>query len=275
MCFDESIGTDMATRRDARPRLYRLLGWLLAVCCVSAGLAHTGTALGQATTESSADQEYERAIRSAVEAFEQQRYALARSSFERAHALEPSARTFRGLGIAATAQHRYDEALRELEAALTDARSPLTPEQHQEVTELVSWIRNGLGVVQLKLDPDAARARVDGYEVATTAHLDPGEHKLEVRADGYKLFSDTFTLAEAERLTLRVALVPVAPEPAPRLQLSAAEQPVESPRIYERWWFWTAIGVAVAGGVVATLVLTSDPGERPYEQSDFGVIRIR
>ena len=31
-----------------------------------------------------------------------------------------------------------------------------------------------------------------------------------------------------------------------------------------RWWFWTVVGAAVAGGVVATVLLTRDAaGEAP------------
>jgi hypothetical protein len=39
--------------------------------------------------------------------------------------------------------------------------------------------------------------------------------------------------------------------------------PAESSPFYTRWWFWTAVGVVVAGGVVAALVLsggTTKPG---------------
>jgi tetratricopeptide (TPR) repeat protein len=64
--------------------------------------------------------------------------------------------------------------------------------------------------------------------------------------------------------------VPAAPAPTP----SAADAPAatlvaqpapssepESRPVYKRWWFWTAIGAAVAGGVVAAVVLTrpTDP----------------
>ena len=44
-------------------------------------------------------------------------------------------------------------------------------------------------------------------------------------------------------------------QPAPAVE-------AESP-FYKKWWFWTLVGAAVAGGVVAGVVLTSGGVERP------------
>jgi hypothetical protein len=56
-----------------------------------------------------------------------------------------------------------------------------------------------------------------------------------------------------------------APPPQGTLisQPGQAPPPSESSPFYTRWWFWTAVGVVVAGGVVAALVLsggTTKPG---------------
>jgi hypothetical protein len=43
-----------------------------------------------------------------------------------------------------------------------------------------------------------------------------------------------------------------------------------------RWWFWTAVGVVVAGGVTAAVLVTAKPAERPYEMGgEGGVIKAR
>jgi tetratricopeptide (TPR) repeat protein len=233
------------------------------------------------------DAAYDREINAALQAFEQERFAEARNHFEQAHARQPSARTLRGLGIASVALRRYDLALRELEAALEDSRRPLTAAQQTEVSELVAWIRTSLPRLRLQLAPAHARALVDDVEVtAPEVLLDPGVHRLQVSAPGHQPHADAFELADTEQATLRVTLLPLStsaaertgaapaqPTGATRLTHAAAPQR-DSPALYERWWFWTAVGVVVAGGVAATVALTAraDP---EYEPSDFGVITIR
>jgi hypothetical protein len=51
---------------------------------------------------------------------------------------------------------------------------------------------------------------------------------------------------------------PVAPEAVPTVDLSraASTEPSESTPVYKRWWLWTSVGVAVAGGVVTAILLS-------------------
>jgi len=52
---------------------------------------------------------------------------------------------------------------------------------------------------------------------------------------------------------------PAAPAPTatpPAAMLTSAPAAEESHPLYTRWWFWTAIGVVVAGGVVAAVALS-------------------
>lgn len=46
--------------------------------------------------------------------------------------------------------------------------------------------------------------------------------------------------------------------------------PPESPPLYRRWWFWTLVGVAVAGGVTAGIVAGSGTVEGPFAVDDLG-----
>jgi hypothetical protein len=64
------------------------------------------------------------------------------------------------------------------------------------------------------------------------------------------------------------------PVPAP---LTAPLTPIEKPKpIYKKWWFWTIIGVAVAGGVTTAAVLATRPGPLPPDpplDADVTVLR--
>jgi tetratricopeptide (TPR) repeat protein len=48
-------------------------------------------------------------------------------------------------------------------------------------------------------------------------------------------------------------------EMAPIVENAAAPSPTDSHPIYTRWWFWTAVGVAVVGGIVVAAAAKRDP----------------
>jgi tetratricopeptide (TPR) repeat protein len=226
---------------------------------------------------------YDQIIDRALSAFEAQRYLEARELFEQAHALQPSARTLRGQGVTAVALHDYDRGLPELEAALDDSRRPLTPAQRQEVEQLVAWIRTTLPTVRLTLAPEHAAATLDEQVVGPGEHrLDPGSHALAVSAEGYETHNRRFVLEPAERAALHIDLTPA--RAAASLQPSASTvasgnpssppEPArsESAALYERTWFWVAVGSVVAGAAVTTWLL-AQPG--PQGEHGDALIKIR
>lgn len=95
--------------------------------------------------------------------------------------------------------------------------------------------------------PSGAAIRVDGQSHGTGSadlHVAPGEHVVEVSFAGYTPRTERVTV---RRLSTENLTVSLDARPSP---------------IYTRWWFWTAIGVAVAGGVTLAIALnpsTPDP----------------
>jgi tetratricopeptide (TPR) repeat protein len=61
--------------------------------------------------------------------------------FRQAHALRPSARTLRGMGVASFEARHYADAIRYLTAAATETARPLTPEQLLAVEQLIPRAR--------------------------------------------------------------------------------------------------------------------------------------
>lgn len=125
--------------------------------------------------------EYVTAIDRAVIEFRAGNWAEAASHFERAHALHPSARTQRGLGLAYFENHQYVKALEHLRAAMIDTRMPLTEEQRRELFETLEDAERSVARFKIALTPRTAELRVDGSVVRTDEGLlalDPGEHEL-------------------------------------------------------------------------------------------------
>jgi hypothetical protein len=237
--------------------------------------------------------DYDTVLDDAVEAFDRQDYGRARVLFERALALRPNARVLRGLGIAALHLKRFTSARRELKAALTDTRQPLTADQREGVTKLLSWMQSQLGTVHLQLRPTYARLTIGEEQlVATELVLEPGAHQLRVSSDGFEPQERTLQVAAGEEQTLTITLaarptesratparaVPATPHrPAPVAALPRALAPTtpaarddDSSSVLESWWFWAAATAVVAGGVATTVVLTSKQPERSYQKDGLG-----
>jgi hypothetical protein len=248
-----------------------------------------------ATTSTSTD--YDKLLDRAVEAFEAKDYPKARELFEQAYVIRPNARVLRGLGISALHLERFGVAKRELTEALREPEQPLTANQREGVTELLSWMRVNLGTLQLLLDPLDAQVMLDHKPVEETQLvLKPGAHHVRVSFNGYITEEHTVQVAAGQDYTLRITLAPktsgsaptpvvsaaAAAEAAPsaavagssRSPLQPAGQPVrddESSSVLEQWWFWTAIGVVVAGGVATGVALSaSAPPTTSYEKGGLG-----
>lgn len=287
MCGREmSYGRGNGTRRSSEPQ--RRASWKhlasrwLGVCALAyAVLACSSRASAQSSGTATPSGGYDTLIQQASDAYGAKHFEQARDLFEQAHVLQPSARTFRGLGIAAFALNQYSQARPELEAALVDARKPLPREQRREVTDILNWMTQSLGTLRLELAPPHAFARIDDRAASNgTSLLELGEHQLVVQATGFNAREQLFVLDRDRPLTLRVELqpetqAPVATGPAPNLApaavLRSPEPPrdalaSESPSVFGRWWFWTIAGVVVASTVVTVWAVTHQPEPRALPQ---------
>lgn len=79
-------------------------------------------------------------------------------------------------------------------------------------------------------------------------HAAPGSHELVATANGYYEERVAMTLALGDRRDLELELR-------------------KTPGIASKWWFWTAIGAVVVGGVTTAFVLTK---EKPHSNGTFG-----
>lgn len=244
----------------------RLVGILLLVWLASPALR---VAHAQAGGASSSERTYQAAIDEAVRALRGHDLAGAEASFQRAHALQPSARTLRGLAAVALEAERYAEADRLLRAALADSRKPLTPEQRKEAEQTLTRLKVEVARVFVLTSPDDAVLTIDGAPVVREPDgalvLTPGTHALGVSAPGHLPHEERIALAGGSVLTLRPMLRAVVSEPPVAASVAPIVTPNEdapvppptgetSPR---RRWAWPTIGVAsaIAGGGVALLAL--------------------
>jgi hypothetical protein len=64
-----------------------------------------------------------------------------------------------------------------------------------------------------------------------------------------------------ERLKARQVVLVAGQKRKVTVELVVLPPPVEAERpVYKKWWFWTGIGVVVAGGVVAAILISQSGG---------------
>lgn len=202
---------------------------------------------------------YAAIIDAAIVEFGQGHWEEAYALFRRAHELNPSARTWRGLGISAFELRRYVEAIADLEASLVDPRKPLTPEQREQVKGIIRRARDFVSVYRVRIKPDSAEVVVDGKPAALKdgqLHLDPGPHTIVVRASGYEEHRTELRAGAGneEELSLELSLVGDDEQTMDKrsgADSSAASGSAPTTRRRRRWT-WTLAAASVAAAAVAT-----------------------
>ncbi len=156
--------------------------------------------------------EYRAAVQDAVEAYTQQRYQEAFALFRKAHALQPSARTLRGLGLASFEIGRYADSMRYLTEALEDARAALTPAMRAEAERVLQTASAFVVRLHLELTPSDAELSVDGQVLEGAARdpvlLDPGVHQLVAKAKGFQVAVRSVQWPPGTQAQLELRLVP-------------------------------------------------------------------
>lgn len=277
-----------------RKRRSGVLGVALAAwLCVAASGVQGQAAEKSGDSEQSPD--YDDVLDRAMDAFDARDYARARGLFEQAWALRPNARVLRGLGISALYLERFTQSKRELTQALEATAQPLTATQRQGVKELLTWMGESLGTLRLELSPPDALVTLDDRPVTERELIvKPGTHRFHVSAEGFTPDDHTVEIAAGQEKHVELSLsrepeaLSALPDPldeiGPSAFVAAEPEPVEgndhvdlgpaerdSGSVFERWWFWTAVGVVVAGGAATAIVLTSRDSEaKSYEKGGIG-----
>jgi hypothetical protein len=105
-------------------------------------------------------------------------------------------------------------------------------------------------------DADAVSKRIDDLQAALDHRAKPA---VAVPVPVPNPAPDaTISAATTVGSTIPTSAAPApTPEPLGIAQSGPTPEPAASPPVYKRWWFWTSVGVVVAGGVVTAIVLSS------------------
>lgn len=243
-----------------RARTFLGVGLMLGLACSQVQTAAAQAAAAQA----GAEQNYDELIRQAVTEFSLGHWTEAKVFFARAHARNPNARTLRGLGLSCYEARSYVEAIGYMEAALASQVQPLTPAMREDLTRLLGQSKQFVSRAVIEVEPPTAELTLDQKPLARASDgsvlVDPGEHELTVKAEGYEAAHRSLTAEGGNPVSLRVELHALpgevaarpeltTPDASTRAQLRASPAPVHEPSVLP--WVVAGIGgaVAIAGGV--------------------------
>ncbi len=121
---------------------------------------------------------------------------------------------------------------------------------------------------------DGANVYINGDLAGRTplkARLRPGKYKVRLSRDGYKDAEQPFVVQKGKKATLNVEMQKVSAVAKPDPVFPPPDkEPDDVTPIYKEWWFWTTIGVVVAGGVTAAVLLSREDEPAPTGVMNFG-----
>lgn len=257
------------------------LGLVLCPAAPPRAAAQTTTAPGSpaapvppAPSAHGAGHSYRELIKKAVQEYELNNWAEAKLFFSDAHALNPNARTMRGLGLVAYALRDYVEAASWFQQALDSQAEALPEKLRAEVSEYLRLSQHFLAHLRLVIDPASAEVRLDDKTLdhATITAvgglaINPGPHELLISQAGYETIRRRLDLDAGSNIELSFrlnSLTPPAPPPPPPQPVAASLPPPETKPAPEPaapfiggWVLAGASGaVAIAGGVLVAVALS-------------------
>ena len=148
---------------------------------------------------------------------------------------------------------------------ITEIKLPSIEDPESTITTAVLEVFGPLPVpkpklakIEIKTTPQGAEVymqnRYLGKSPITTAYK-AGKYTVRVKKPGYKSITKQIELKKGQNLTLNLKLTKIILPVA--VPTKARPRATKGKQFYQTWWFWTAVGVVVAGGTTTAIVLAT------------------
>lgn len=259
-----------------------------AALAFALALASLSPAAASAQTPGAAEAA-QAAFQRGVTALGARRYDAAVEALSESYRTYPSPVALYNLGLAHRELGHFAAAVDAFERYLREAGDQASHERVRTVREAVRAMRERFAEVTLRVSEPGYAVLVDGRPAQVSGDvvtLDPGERVLVVSAPHHLPWREALTLTPGQRARREVTLAREEPAragdavavaavatPATPHPREAAPGGVAQPAITSRWWFWTGLGVLVAGGVVAGVLAAhaNASTEAPVQGTRFDV----
>jgi|GEM_PF-3855898 len=158
----------------------------------------------------------EEAFKRGVELFNQEKYVGALEEFRKSYALAPKPLVLYNIGICQYFLFQYESSIETFKKYLLEAKK-IPPDKRKKVEELIKEMESKSAKVTIVTEPAEANVMIDGKISLTTpvkepVILGPGEHKVEVKKDGYNSSIQSVVLTEGMTKTIEIRLEKILEE---------------------------------------------------------------
>ena len=197
-------------------------------------------------------------VSEAKKAMKEKRFADAAKALRRADEIDSSLQTKVDLAAALASDRQLVEASRVLHG-VTDGTvaSPATKRFHEQAKKQLAEIEPRIPWIQIDVggpSPGKAETTIDGKAVDASSEvpINPGDHEILVRAEGFENGSRSLSLREGAHEHLHLDLVPLVTAPPPKVAGGS-----KAPAI--TFFVLGGAGLAVGGGAgIAALLQAKD-----------------
>lgn len=199
--------------------------------------------------------------------------AQALPKFEEAYRLAPTPRASAQWGLCLQAVGRWSEADGLISEALKSKSDPWVAKNRATLKDSLEQVKQNVARVEVYGGPDGANVTVNGrnvgtYPLSAPAVVNAGNLDIEVTKAGFKRGYRSMTIAGGhyERVLIRLEETEVASKPMANLlpvndgtgtkaqdsgvAAHTGQTSSDDPAIYQRPWFWVAVGAVVVAGLL-------------------------
>lgn len=209
--------------------------------------------------------------------FNEDRFEDAKAAFEEAFAAVPNPVVLKSIAECEARLKQVGAAIDSFERFLKEQPES---KDRADIEAKLEELRKTPAVLVLQSDPPGAAIILDGQPgggaTPIEINVSPGEHHIELSADGYDAATKTVMAGPGERAEVRLTLtaLPSAPEPAGDADLSLAaddlEMPSEGGSTVALWVTGSIAVVGLAAGTVLGVMTMSKQDEFKDNPSEKG-----
>ncbi|MCP4677784.1 MAG: PEGA domain-containing protein [Deltaproteobacteria bacterium] len=166
--------------------------------------------------------------------FAAKQFTQAYDAFKTSYKINPALSALYNMAMCEQVLGFYVESITSFRKLIRDYKGNLKPEVMQKARHSIDKLMTLVGALTLNDPPDEAALEIDGTSIGMAPFeepiiLNPGQHSIEITAEGYMPLTTYVTIAAGSRVVVQASLRKIeatVEEPAPIAEKTASNAPI-------------------------------------------------